>query len=42
MFFLSKEQSQALIKKHLEKRQKRSDAEEAERRKNYVCIIKKE
>lgn len=42
MFFVPKEVARATVKKHLEKRQKRSDAEEAERRKNYVCIINKE
>ncbi|WP_298523534.1 hypothetical protein [uncultured Methanobrevibacter sp.] len=40
--FVPKEKSREAIKNLLEKRQRRSDAEEAERRKNYVCIINTE
>ena len=42
MNFVPKEKSREAIKNLLEKRQRRSDAEEAERRKNYVCIINTE
>lgn len=42
MNFVPKERSRATIKRLLDERQRRSDAEEAERRKNYVCVIKKE
>ncbi len=41
MNFVPKERSRATIKRLLEERQKRSDAREVERRKNYVCTIKK-
>lgn len=42
MNFVPKEKSREAIRNLLEERQRRSDAREAERRKNYVCVIKKE
>ena len=41
MNFVPKERSRATIKRLLEERQK-NDAREEERRKNYICTIKKE
>lgn len=42
MNFVPKERSRATIKRLLKERQKRSDAEFEELRKNYVCVINKE
>ena len=42
MNFIPKKTSRAVVKRLLDERQKRSEEREAERRKNYVCIINKE
>ena len=42
MNFVPKERSRKTIKRLLEKRQRESDEREAEKRKNYVCIINTE
>ena len=42
MNFVPKDESRRIIKKLLKERQMRSDAEEAKRRRNYVCVIKEE
>jgi hypothetical protein len=42
MNFVPKEKSKEAIKNLLEKRQRESDEEEAERRRNYVCVLNKE
>ena len=42
MNFVPKERSRKTIERLLAERQKRSDAREAEKRRNYVCLINKD